>query len=307
MYNPLNVEITLSDVQNILNKYDVSPYVDNIELYKRAFVHKSYMINNDASATVEQQQQQQQNYIPLKSKSNERLEYVGDGILEAITKFYLYTRFPTEDEGFMTDIKIAVVKNEAIGKIAYEMGLHKWLLLSKHAEDKKIRTNFAKLGCLFEAFLGAMFLDFNKVIVEDDEHIFVSEQLIGLGFQMATKFMINVFEKHVNWTDIISNDDNYKNILQLTTQKEFKTTPLYVLKEQSQEFGYKMGVYLKLGTSEELFQININDFNSFDSIRECLNTYNGLYMFMGEGIHKIKKKAEQMACNEAINVINRWT
>ncbi|NDB36077.1 MAG: hypothetical protein EB023_12220, partial [Flavobacteriia bacterium] len=52
----------------------------------------------------------------------------------------------------MTEKKIAIVKNEAIGKIALEMGLHKWLVLSKHAEEKRIRTNLKKLGCLFEAF-----------------------------------------------------------------------------------------------------------------------------------------------------------
>ena len=45
----------------------------------------------------------------------------------------------------------------------YEMKLNKWLIISKHAEDKKIRTNLKKLGCLFEAFLGALFLDMNKI------------------------------------------------------------------------------------------------------------------------------------------------
>ena len=71
-------------------------------------------------------------------------------------------RFPKENEGFMTEKKIALVKNESLGRLAYNMGLNKWLLLSNHAEDKKSRTNLKKLGCLFEAFLGALFLDFNK-------------------------------------------------------------------------------------------------------------------------------------------------
>ena len=46
-------------------------------------------------------------------------------------------RFPKNNEGFMTEKKIAIVKNEAIGKIALEMGLHKWLILSRNAEEKK--------------------------------------------------------------------------------------------------------------------------------------------------------------------------
>jgi len=49
----------------------------------------------------------------------------------------------------MTEKKIELVKNESIGKIAYEMGLHRWYVLSKHAESKQTRTNLKKLGCLF--------------------------------------------------------------------------------------------------------------------------------------------------------------
>ena len=68
----------------------------------------------------------------------------------------------------MTEKKIAIVKNEAIGRIALEMGLHKWLILSNMQKKKKIRTNLKKLGCLFESFLGAVFLDFNKMVVKDE-------------------------------------------------------------------------------------------------------------------------------------------
>ena len=63
----------------------------------------------------------------------------------------------------MTEKKIALVKNEAIGKLALEMGLHKYYIISKHAEEKKTRTNLKNLGCLFESFLRCIFLDFNKM------------------------------------------------------------------------------------------------------------------------------------------------
>jgi dsRNA-specific ribonuclease len=65
-----------------------------------------------------------------------------------ITKYYLYRRFPNECEGFMTEKKIALVKNEAIGKFAYEMGLHQWYIISKHAEEKNIAHQFQKTGLL---------------------------------------------------------------------------------------------------------------------------------------------------------------
>ena len=180
-YNPLNTEITLNDVQFILKKYGLPQTVTNMSLYRRAFIHRSYtkrpnVENIKQHITIVEKPD---NCLPLSTKSNERLEFLGDGILELVTKYYLYRRFPKENEGFMTEKKIAIVKNEAIGKIAMEMKLNNWLILSKHSEEKKIRTNVKKIGCLFEAFLGALFLDFNKVQVKDEDGWF--EQMFVTG------------------------------------------------------------------------------------------------------------------------------
>jgi dsRNA-specific ribonuclease len=241
--------------------------------------------------------------MPLSSKSNERLEFLGDGVLECVTKYLLYRRFPKADEGFMTEKKIAIVKNEAIGKIALEMGLYKWLILSKHAEEKKIRTNLKKLGCLFESFIGALFLDFNKVIVKDEDNWFQTMFVTGPGFQMAQKFIENVFEKHIDWVALIQNDDNYKNILQVKIQKAFKVTPHYLEIEHDPDLGYKMGVYLCLG--QQIYQVTPNDAIKmpFKNIQDYVAVAGKAFIFLGEGQHKIKRKAEQIACNEALQVI----
>ena len=311
-YNSLNTEITLNDIQSILTKYGIPPIVHNMSLYKRAFVHRSYTKRPNFENVL-------QNIIivgkpddcmPLSSKSNERLEFLGDGILELITKFYLYRRFPKENEGFMTEKKIAIVKNEAIGRIALEMKLNDWLIISKHAEEKKIRTNLKKLGCLFESFLGALFLDFNKINVKDEDgwfsNLFVSGNgfQTGLGFQMAQKFVENIFEKHIDWIKLIQNDDNYKNILQVKIQKEFKVTPCYLEMEHDIDLGYKMGVYLCLGQSihqlNPIDSVDITHFKTFKTIQDYVAKYGKIFLFMGKGQHKIKRKAEQIACNEAL-------
>ena len=114
--------------------------------------------------------------------------------LEAITKWLLYRRFPQADEGFMTEKKIAMVKNESIGTLAQKMGLDKWLILSKHRESNNTRENLKKLGCMFEAFLGAIFLDFNKLSVKDEDGWFENVFLTGPGFQVVQIFLENVFE-----------------------------------------------------------------------------------------------------------------
>ena len=139
-YNSNNKEVSHIFLCNILKKYGVPDKIYNINLYKRAFIHKSYckrphLENLQNNITIVDKPS---DCLPLKTKSNERLEFLGDGVLECVTKYYLYRRFPKENEGFMTQKKIALVKNETIGKMAYEMGLNKHYILSKNAEEKKL-------------------------------------------------------------------------------------------------------------------------------------------------------------------------
>ena len=309
-YNPNNAEITLDHIQSILGKYGVPKKVDNIVLYQRAFVHRSY-VKRPYLENLEQNikiAEKPNDCLPLRQKSNERLEFLGDGVLECITKYYLYKRFSKENEGFMTEKKIALVKNEAIGKLAMEIGLNKWFIISKHAEEKKIRTNLKKLGCLFEAFLGALFLDFNKLSINDEDKWFDNVFSTGPGFQIAQIFVENIYEKHVDWIALINNDDNYKNILQVKIQKEFKVTPEYLEISYSIDEGYEMGVFICLGQSIHEASIdkayNWKDFLSFDNIKNKLNETQKLLIFLTSSKHKIKKKAEQDACDKALKLIN---
>lgn len=301
-YNPVNVEITKTEVIEILGTYGLPPTVHNLALYQRAFVHKSYL-----KKTKEENEklgiilvEKPENCLALKTKSNERLEYLGDGVLELTTKMITYKRFPKENEGFMTNKKIALVKNETIGRIAIEMKLNRWLILSRNAEEKNIRTNISKMGCLFEAFVGAIFLDMEK-------------EGNGVGFLMASKFIENVYDTHINWRELIENDDNYKNILQVQIQKEFKVTPYYLEIEHTFEEGYRMGVYLCIGYSHietgstiHRNALNVSMFSTIEEIKTHItNNNNQLLLFLGEGLHKIKKKAEQESCYNALKNIDR--
>ena len=312
-YNSNNTEITENEVCAILKSYGVPDKVHNINLYKRAFIHKSYckrpqlenIMNNITLVD------KPHDCMPLKTKSNERLEFLGDGVLECITKYYLYRRFPKENEGFMTEKKIALVKNETIGKMVYDMGLNRWYIISKNAEEKKTRTNLKKLGCLFEAFLGALFLDFNKISIHDEDKWFDNVFVTGPGFQIAQIFVENIFERHVNWVELLQTNDNYKNILQVKLQKAFQVTPVYrEINPYDEEEGYHMGVYLSLNIdshnmvhseskSHSMFQST--DKSTLDGIKDYVeNVSESVYIFLGESKHKIKKKAEQEACRLAI-------
>jgi dsRNA-specific ribonuclease len=279
-YNESNVQITLNEVQTILTTYNVFETIHDVDIYKRAFVHRSYC-NRKFEQPVSIAPCPY-NGIPVQPESNERLEFLGDGILECVTKLYLYTRFPSENEGFMTEKKIALVKNESIGVLAIHIGLSKWYILSKQSEAKHVRSNVKKIGCLFEAFIGALFED--------------------LGFYAAQTFIISVFERHVNWKQLLNADDNYKNILQVKIQKHFKTTPEYA--ELHHDGAYRMGVFLCIGHSKNwkpADALPLHRFGSFDNIQTHVNACKRVIVLLGEGTHKNKKKAEQLACEQALS------
>jgi dsRNA-specific ribonuclease len=155
-----------------------------------------------------------------------------------------------------------------------------------------------------------MFLDFNNITVKDEENWFKNVFLTGPGFQMVQIFVENVFEKHVDWINLIKNDDNYKNILQVKIQKEFKVTPHYIeVEEHNPETGYYMGVYLCLGQPihavHHSSSLNINQFKTYADIHQYMSIHNKILIFLGGAKHKIKKKAEQMACENVIKYLNK--
>jgi len=325
-YNPVNKEISEPEVRQLLTRFGIpeSVPIQNMALFRRAFVHKSYVRRPD----LENQERGVQivpkpdDCMALKTKSNDRLEFVGDGVLECITKYYLYERFPKNDEGFMTDTKIALVKNDAIGQIALDIGLHKWYILSKNAEQKNTRTNVKKLGNLFEAFLGAMFLDFNKIAVDDEAGWFGRVFQLGPGFQLCQTWLVNLFETPglIPWHRIIETNENYKNQLQVLIQKEFKTVPLYLelptdAHRQSMngategvDILFRMGVFLSLGQPAHQAEkewhkaLPLSQFTSWQQVHDLAARQGGKVLIMlGEGTNRIKKKAEQTACQKALD------
>lgn len=320
-FNQLNVQITLNDVQFILRSHGLPTTVHNFEYYKLAFVHKSYTTNCSENVNSEMCEKPT-DCVSLQDKSNERLEFLGDGILEAVTKFYLYKRFPDENEGFMTEKKIALVKNETIGKLAYDLKLNKWLLLNNSAEEKKNRSNYKKLGCLFEAFIGAMFLDMNQIDIKDEGMWFRNTFTSGPGFQLVQLFIENVFEQYINWNELLHCDDNYKNKLQMLLQKEFKITPEYLEIDRDSD-GFYMGVYLCVGTNIHSQShdkaLTINSLLDYCKERfptqtskhvDVLNMFKlyisekkTLFIILGAAKHKIKRKAEKDACEQALMVL----
>ncbi|MBQ7280311.1 MAG: ribonuclease III [Bacteroidales bacterium] len=111
----------------------------NKRVYDVAFIHKSCSENGDSGHRV----------------NNERLEYLGDAVLGAIVAEYLYKKYPTADEGFLTETRSKIVSRANLGRIAHRIGLHDLI----HYRDDVQGVFKSMEGDAFEALIGAIYLE----------------------------------------------------------------------------------------------------------------------------------------------------
>jgi len=115
----------------------------NKDLLTTALTHRSALNEQTSTST----------------QSNERMEFLGDAVLELITTKFLYDNHPEEQEGILTAYRSALVKTETLASVSLEIGLGEELFMSKGEEATGGRTNIGILADSFEALLGAMYLD----------------------------------------------------------------------------------------------------------------------------------------------------
>lgn len=112
---------------------------NNIELYKLALVHKSASVLLPDGRSI----------------NNERLEYLGDAVIEAVTSDYLFIEYPDRDEGFLTQLRSKIVSRQSLNALAERLGLDRHLILN-HAPGVIQKHIY---GDAFEAMMGAIYLD----------------------------------------------------------------------------------------------------------------------------------------------------
>ncbi len=170
---------------------DLNVQFESMDLLRTAFTHRSY-INETNDTTLEH---------------NERMEYLGDAVIELIITHYLFERFPETPEGQLTAYRAALVRTESLSKAAQDLGFNEYLLLSKgEARDIGRARNYI-LANTFEAFVGALYLDQGYVVARE----FVIAQL--------APFMDIVLEKSL-WRDA-------KSYVQEKAQEILNVTPTY--------------------------------------------------------------------------------
>lgn len=156
---------------------------NNIELYKLALVHRS--------ATIV--------LMDGTHLNNERLEFLGDAVIETIVSDYLFVEFPHYSEGDLTKMRTKFVSRVALNKLATEIGLNEWLICRNSGEQRK---NIS--GDAFEAMMGAIYLD--------------------KGYEFANRLLINqLIEKHIDLNEIASLERDFKSRLLEWCQKSHRT------------------------------------------------------------------------------------
>lgn len=163
----------------------------NSDFLREALTHRSYLNENPGWG------------LP----NNERLEFLGDAVLELVSTEALFNRFPEEQEGKLTALRAALVNYVMLAAIAREIGLEKYLLLSRGELKDTGRAREVILANAIEAFIGAIYLD-------------------G-GYKAAQTFIESCVLSHLE--EVLKHElyIDAKSLLQERAQAEFKITPQY--------------------------------------------------------------------------------
>jgi len=223
-YNPTNKLLTETDVIHIMKTLNMNDFtIHNLKYYQTAFIHKSYCHMKDY-----EKYENTGDALPLQDISYETLEFLGDSFLGCIMSNYLYNRYQViydMNEGFLTKMKNRLVNGETLAKLSSELKFNKYLVISNHIEKKcDGRNNLNILEDVFEALLGAIYMDHGD-------------------FKMLEDILIYVYETYIDFTDIIINDTNYKDQLLRYFQNNYKLYPKYTMTYSEETKQFKCDVY----------------------------------------------------------------
>lgn len=228
-YNPSNLLPQGSDIRSFFDAHGLKDVpIHNLNLYRNAFVHRSY-------CTMKNQDFDQGNSkcppgcLPLQEMSYERLEFIGDAILGMVTACYLYQRYPDQNEGFLSKMRTKLVNGRMLGYLSDKIGFPKFVLLSKQVEDVQGRNNYKIMEDVFEAFIGAIYVD-----NEDDT---------AKAYGIAEVWITTIFEKYLDFAELIQSKTNYKDMLSTYMYHTHQDTPRFYEVNVQNENNVKMFTY----------------------------------------------------------------
>ena len=314
MNNPHNKLITKIEVENILNYFgnigdkNERLLINDLDWYQCSFVHESYHQACQNYITLPDNSPIYLNYVS--KNSNERLEFVGDRVLKSILGVYVEERFgDSEREGFLTRINIKIEKCSMLHQIAVTLGFKEYLLLSLQIENQNIlnfnrgRSTPAYFEDAFEAFIGAIRKDHGE-----------------LGNIYAERFVRNIIENVIDFSELITVNSNYKDSLQRHHQMMKFKPPIYQTLQEDGPLYRKVFTRILFITEEQFLQFNSSQQQTIkeycnESLEYYQTTWPKLYLELFDkvtqkqyilciGIGGKVTEAEQMAAKQGLVNLN---
>lgn len=258
-FNPNNKLLSYSDVEKILNRYGVHEKPKNLDIYRTSMVHRSYCCRKNENFN-EGNQACPIGCVPLQEESSERLEHLGDSFIGTASTLYCYERFMgSENQGLLTTIRMKIVCGSSLAQLCEYTVLPEFFLISHQIDANNGRKNKKILEDTFEAFVGAMALDFH---------------LRGMNaLKICSTWLINLIEEHVDFTELILQDTNYKDKF---------------LKYFQQAHGHQA----------TFFDVNSENTSTGKHYEVCIKDKNMVVVGVGTG--SSKKAAQNEACLDAL-------
>ncbi len=226
VWNETNVFITKEAVRKILRKGGIRVSdIQHLHIFQEAFIHESYCTKTDFVKYEKYNGRLEgvvpEGILPLQEKTGERLEWLGDGILQSVMANYLFKRYEDQQEGFLTKLRSKLVKTDTLAKLSRHLGLQQWIIMSKQKEIIGNGRNDERiLEDAFEALIGAISLEFGR---EDEME----------GIKMCRSFILKLYEENIDFAELIKKEDNYKDQLMQYYHRIYKDTkylPVYEVK-----------------------------------------------------------------------------
>lgn len=277
MINPKNIIINKEQILTIINKYTfVNIDVQNLYLYQRAFAKDCFM---------EEEYKDNKNLPEMFEKSNQTLEIVGDSIIGAVVVEYLEERFPREREGFINLLKVHIVKNEGLPDFSKALSFQKYVLISKDTEKTNGRNDFKILADCFEAFVGALFLDYKY------------SRTVGEAYYVCRTFIISLVESLIDFSELIIKKDNFKTLLQEYVHTRRWMAPTYSdikIEKDNSGFLFTRGIYVEKNLLSDY------DITYFIKKFKDYKVAEGAKILIGIGSSRCKKVSDKLCAKSCL-------
>ena len=222
-FNPNNSLLQMKTIKTILVKHGIDNDPQDISIYRKALLHKSYCTRKNENF-LSGNLACPGNCLPLQEESNERLEFLGDAVLNLVVADYLFERYVDVNEGFLTIMRTRLVNGKMLASLARKLELGKHIVISKQIESNNGRDNIKILEDSFEALLGAIYIDFNEYRINTTGNLSLLNTL-GIGFQVIKLFIVNVIETYVDFSELVNQRVNPKDKLIKNCQHNFQWIP----------------------------------------------------------------------------------